>query len=248
MKEGVIGRAHSYESFGTVDGPGVRFVVFLQGCPLRCKYCHNPDTRSFDLKDVKHFITANDLFEKVAHNIAYYRPHGGVTATGGEPLFQADFVAEFFRLCKEEAIHTALDTSGFYFNEHVKEALKYTDLVLLDIKSMNKKTYYDLTRQDLEPTLYFAREIAKMDVDVWIRYVLVPGITDIDEDIEALANFLQEEMKRVVSRVEILPYHTLGAYKYQKLGFPYPLEGVKPPSKERIENAKRIFQSKGFLV
>lgn len=244
--EKIIGKVHSYESFGTVDGPGVRYVIFTQGCPLRCKYCHNPDTRL--VEKTRYFVEPKTILEEIKKGRNFYKK-GGVTITGGEPLQQPEFVKEMFRLCKEEGLHTAVDTSGFYLNDMVKKALEYADLALLDIKCIDPHSYLELTQQELEPTLNFARYLAKNNkTRAWIRYVLVPEITDKDELIQKLALFIVSEIKNIVDRVEVLPYHTMGVYKYEKLGFPYPIPNIKPPSPERVENAKHIFKSHGLTV
>ncbi len=234
----MIGRIHSLESFGTVDGPGIRFVAFFQGCPMRCQFCHNPDTWNSDAP-VKYEWTASQLLDEVKKYRNFIRK-GGVTCTGGEPLMQADFILEFFRLCKAEGFHTALDTSGVIFTEKAKAVLEYTDLVLLDIKTLDDdihKSYTGVTRRNNQAFLDYLESIHK---PVWIRHVVVPGITDDDERLTALAKHLSAY--KCVERVEILPYHTMGRYKYEELGIPYPLEGVEPLSEERKINAVRIFE------
>lgn len=233
----IKGRIHSLESFGTVDGPGIRFVVFLQGCPLRCLYCHNPDT--WDVHTPSHYeMTPQELLHEVLKYKQYIRK-GGVTVTGGEPLLQAPFLKEFFRLCREKDIHTALDTSGYIYSPKALEVLQYTDLVLLDIKSIDADRYKTLTGVKLNNTLRFLDYLEEHRIDTWIRHVIVPGITDNNEELEKLARYLTNYS--VVKKVELIPYHTMGVHKYEQLNMKYKLEGVNPLSAERLENAKEIF-------
>lgn len=237
----MIGNIHSFESFGTVDGPGIRFVVFMQGCPMRCKYCHNPDTWQLD-------AGKNYSAEEVLKEVLKYKNYiagGGVTVTGGEPLMQIQFVKELFKLLKENGIHTALDTSGITFNqadqkcvERHAQLLKYTDLVLLDIKHIDDGEHKNLTGLSNKNVLDFARYLSETGKDMWIRHVLVPDVTDKDEYLLELKRFING--LKTVKKVEVLPYHTMGEVKYRKLGINYPLKDVTPPAKDRIENAKRI--------
>ena len=210
-----IGNIHSYESFGTVDGPGIRFVLFLQGCPLRCKFCHNPDT--WNISDEKIRERAVETFEKVKKYKGYFGKKGGLTVTGGEPFLQADFILELFKLCKEDGINTVVDTSGYIFNEKVKEVLEYTDLVLLDIKAIDEKVYKELTGVELENTLKFAQYLKEKGKRVWIRHVIVPGITDNDELLNRLAEYVSNLDN--VEKVELLPYHKLPHLSFQKMCF-----------------------------
>ena len=233
----IVGKIHSLESFGTVDGPGIRFVVFMQGCPLRCLYCHNPDTWDPNRK-VNYQMTPDELLSEVLKYKSFIAK-GGVTVTGGEPLLQAEFLKEFFRLCREAGIHTAVDTSGYMCNAKAMEVLEYVDLVLLDIKTFNPELHPTLTGVKQENTLRFLNELEKRGIDTWIRHVIVPGYTDNDEWLEALAKFVSGF--KVVRKVELLPYHTMGTYKYEELGIDYKLKGVEPLSRERLENAKQIF-------
>lgn len=233
----IKGRIHSLESFGTVDGPGIRFVVFMQGCPLRCLYCHNPDT--WDIHTPANYeMTPSELLNEVLKYKTYIR-RGGVTATGGGPLLQAPFLTEFFRLCREEGIHTALDTSGYIYTPKALEVLQYTDLVLLDIKAFDPDQYVSLTGVKLNNTLRFLDYLEQHKIDTWIRHVIVPGITDNDDQLESLARYLQNYS--VIRKVELIPYHTMGVHKYEQLGMKYKLDGVDPLSAERLENAKEIF-------
>lgn len=240
----VLGNIHSYESMGTVDGPGIRFVVFLQGCPLRCKYCHNPDTWNIGEKKIQE--SAEDTLKKIKRYKNYFGKKGGVTVTGGEPLVQSDYILELFKLCKQEGIHTALDTSGYIFNEKVKEILEYTDLVLLDIKALDKEIYKDLTRVELDNTLKFLNYLQEIKKVVWIRHVVVPNITDDNKLLEETAKFLSKFDN--IELVEILPYHTLGVFKYKELGIEYPLEGVEDLSYERKLEVMEIFKKYNLFV
>ncbi|RUA08675.1 MAG: pyruvate formate lyase-activating protein, partial [Fusobacteria bacterium] len=184
----ITGKIHSFESCGTVDGPGIRFIVFTQGCPLRCKYCHNPDT--WKLEDAKYERDVEFTINEIKKYKPFFRNGGGLTITGGEPFLQMDYIEALFKRAKEEGIHTAVDTSGYIFNDRVKEVLKYVDLVLLDIKSMDPLLYKDLTGVELENTLKFARYLNKIDKPVWLRHVVVPGITDKKENLEKLSDFI----------------------------------------------------------
>lgn len=240
----IKGKLHSFESCGTVDGPGIRFIVFTQGCPLRCKYCHNPDT--WKLKDAKYERTTDFVMNEILKYKSFFINGGGVTVTGGEPLMQEDFVEDLFKKCKEEGIHTALDTSGYIFNDRIKEVLQYVDLVLLDIKCMDAKEYRELTGVDLDPTLKFAKYLSEIGKPMWIRHVLVPGITDRDEYLESLADFVKS--LNAVEKVEILPFHKMGEFKWKELGLEYQLDKVESPTRERVENAKEIFRSRGIKI
>lgn len=245
-KQGIVGRLHSLESFGTVDGPGVRFVAFLQGCPMRCQFCHNPDTWDVHRK-VQYEWTAEELLEEVKRYKSFIRK-GGVTLTGGEPLMQAEFVAEFFALCKEAGFHTCLDTSGIIFGnaekgepvDAVRRALERTDLVMLDIKTMDDdlhRTYVGQPRTQPQAMLDYLQAIGK---PTWIRHVVVPGITDDEAHLRAVAEHVARYS--VVERVELLPYHIMGSYKYKELGLDYPLEGVEALPAERIKWAREMFR------
>lgn len=241
MKKGNI---HSFESLGTVDGPGIRFVVFLQGCPLRCKFCHNPDT--WDIKDKKIQEDAQEVVEKAKKYKKYFGKKGGITVTGGEPLVQSEFILELFKLCKENGISTALDTSGYIFTDKVKAVLEYTDLVLLDIKCIDSKIYKELTGVELENTLRFAQYLKEIKKPTWIRHVVVPTITDDDVLLNEMASYISTMDN--VEQVEILPYHTLGTFKYKELGLNYPLEGIEELPIERKKEIMDIFRSYGLSV
>lgn len=233
------GRIHSFESFGTVDGPGIRFVVFMQGCPMRCLYCHNPDTWTANGGKV---YSAQEVAAEALKYKSYFTGGGGVTVSGGEPMLQQEFVCELFTILKKAGVHTALDTSGALFSrerpESLDKLLSVTDLVLLDIKHIDGGGHKKLTGRTNENVLGFAKYLSEIGKPMWIRHVLVPGITDDDEQLKRLAKFIST--LKTVGRVEILPYHDMGEVKYEKLGLSYPLKGVKPPSKERVENAKKI--------
>lgn len=237
----MVGRIHSFESFGTVDGPGIRFVVFLQGCPLRCQYCHNPDTWGAGGTE----YAVEEVVQRVLRYKNYFGDTGGVTVTGGEPLLQIDFVTELFTLLKAKGIHTCIDTSGITFKkdsegsvEKHKKLLAVTDLVLLDIKHIDDEACQKLTGQSNENTLAFAKFLSDNGVKTWIRQVLVPNITDKEEDLRKLRAFI--DTLATVEKVEVLPYHTMGAVKYEKLGMEYPLKDVSAPTKERVMFAKSI--------
>lgn len=240
----ITGRIHSLESCGTVDGPGIRFVIFTQGCPLRCLYCHNPDAQC--LTQGKE-VTVDELIQ----NIQKYRSYmnfsgGGVTVTGGEPLMQPAFVKEIFRRCKELGIHTALDTSGYVYLNAAKPVLDYVDLVLLDIKSSDPEIYRKVTSVSLEPTLNFAQYLNEINKPTWIRFVLVPDLTDPLHNIEGLAQFISTLDN--VEKVEVLPFHQMGAYKWEQLGYDYQLKNTQPPTPEMIQQAINIFSNYNLTV
>lgn len=232
----MIGHIHSIETFGTVDGPGIRFVAFMQGCPLRCLFCHNPDT--WDAAgECQYELTPSQLVEEVVKYRSFIKT-GGVTLSGGEPLMQATFAKEFFRLCHEEGLHTALDTSGAYCPEAALGVLDHTDLVLLDIKTADRDMYPRLTRGSFDTNKRFLDELEQRGVDVWVRHVVVPGYTDDDELLEQLGQYVAGY--DVVKKIEVLPYHTLGVFKYEKLGIDYPLKGIEPLPAERTAKVREI--------
>ncbi|MCT7957095.1 pyruvate formate-lyase-activating protein [Laspinema palackyanum] len=239
-----VGAIHSVESCGTVDGPGIRFVIFTQGCPLRCLYCHNPDCRHIEEGKV---VSVDELIEEVQKYRSYMRfSGGGVTVTGGEPLMQPEFVREIFRRCKELDIHTVLDTSGYVQLNAAKPVLDYVDLVLLDIKSYNRALYEKVTKVSLEPTLKFAEYLKEINKPAWIRFVLVPHLTDNRENVEGLAQFVSTLTN--VEKVEVLPFHQMGEYKWEQLGYEYELKNTEPPTPEQIEAVMEIFRSYGLPV
>ena len=234
------GYIHSLESFGSVDGPGVRFVIFTSGCAMRCQFCHNPDTWNMQSGTP---YTADELIQKALKYRAYWGSKGGITVSGGEPLLQIDFLTELFKKAKEEGIHTTLDTSGNpftreepFFNKF-RELMQYTDLILLDIKHIDEKQHEILTGQSNPNILELAGYLSEIKKPVWIRHVLVPERNDKDEYLDRLHDFISGLEN--VERVEVLPYHTLGTYKWKELGLKYPLEGIDPPTKERIKNAEQ---------
>ncbi len=234
------------ESFGLVDGPGVRFVVFLQGCALRCRFCHNPETWQSGGEE----WTAQALYERVCRYKRYFKDKGGVTVSGGEPLLQIEFLIEFFKLAKKDGIHTALDTAGQPFCEDSEwlnkfnELMSVTDLVLLDLKEMDSQKHKSLTGYDNSNILKMARWLSDNNKSMWIRHVLIPGLTDDDEGLEKMYEFISR--LKTVERVEILPYHTLGLAKWKALGLKYTLDGALPPTKEQIEKAEKILHTKEF--
>ena len=236
----MIGHIHSTESFGAADGPGVRFIVFMQGCHMRCRYCHNPDTWKMDGGDE---VTADEILKRALRFKPYWGKDGGITISGGEPLLQIDFVIELFKKAKELGINTCVDTAGNPFTKEepffskFEELMKYTDLLLLDLKEINPTRHKDLTGFDNSNIIEIAKYLSEINKPVWIRHVLVPEHSDFDEDLDALGDFIDTLSN--VDRVEILPYHTLGKFKWENLGIPYTLESISPPSAERIENAKQ---------
>lgn len=237
------GYIHSFESFGTKDGPGIRFVLFLQGCPLRCLYCHNVDT--WDLKDKKYMFTPEETMHEIK-KVRGFIKSGGVTVSGGEPLMQPEYILELFKLCKEDGLHTAIDTSGYLLNDRIKEVLEYTDLVLLDIKQIDPEKYKALTSVSLKPTLDFLKYLSEINKPVWLRYVLVPGYTDNEKDLEAWAKFVSNFKN--VERVDILPFHQMGGHKWKEVNKVYQLENVLAPTNEEVKKAEEIFRSYGLKI
>ena len=229
---------HSLESFGTHEGPGIRFVIFLQGCLFRCLYCHNPDTLA---RIGGHELSPQELLKKMLKYKNYFGKNGGLTVSGGEPLLQAKELSLLFSLVQEAGISTALDTNGYCFDDDVKTVLSYTDLVLLDVKHIDSEKHKVLTGQENKEVLFFADYLEKNNIPFWLRYVLVPGYTDQVEDLEKWAKYFQHFS--MVKRVEILPYHTLGVHKYEALNMPYRLKNVLPPTTEQIANTKKIFET-----
>ncbi|WP_194287295.1 pyruvate formate-lyase-activating protein [Gracilibacillus oryzae] len=239
------GRIHSVETCGTVDGPGLRYVIFMQGCLLRCKYCHNPDTWN---RSKGKEVTAEELFTDISSYLPFFQASGGgVTVSGGEPLLQIDFLIELFTTLKKNGIHTTLDSCGGcfssspYYIEKLDKLMQVTDLVLLDLKHIDKEAHQALTGMTNQHILQFARYLDTRQVPVWIRHVLVPTISDEDQALQQLAVFIKKLSN--VEKIEVLPYHKLGIYKWEELGIPYPLEGIEPPTADRIENAERILNS-----
>lgn len=240
---GTVGHIHSLETFGLVDGPGVRFVVFLKGCHLRCQYCHNPDTWTGQGTE----WTADDLFRHVRKYKPYWKNNGGITVSGGEPLLQMDFLTDFFTLAKQDGIHTALDTAGEPFRQETAyleafdRLLQVTDLVLLDLKLMDAEGHRKLTGADNANILALARYLSDKGKRLWIRHVLVPGLTDDEQDLTEMHRFITT--LKTVDRVEVLPYHTLGRAKWEQLGIAYPLDGVPTPTQAEIQRAEALLHT-----
>ncbi|MBM7635637.1 pyruvate formate-lyase-activating protein [Streptococcus saliviloxodontae] len=245
----VTGQVHSTESFGSVDGPGVRFIVFMQGCKLRCQYCHNPDTWEMETNKSTE-RTVEDVLNEALQYKHFWGDKGGITVSGGEAMLQIDFVTALFTEAKKLGIHCTLDTCGFTYrdtpeyHEVLNKLLSVTDLILLDIKEIDPKQHLFVTKQPNKNILKFAQYLSDEGTPVWIRHVLVPGLTDIDEHLIALGKFVKT--LKNVDKFEILPYHTMGEFKWRELGIPYPLEGVKPPTKERVQNAKDLMHTETY--
>lgn len=225
----VKGKIHSFQSLGTLDGPGLRCVVFMQGCNLRCVYCHNPDTWSLNSENE---YTPSELFEKIKRYKNYFGKEGGVTFSGGEVLLQSDFVKEVFKLCKKEEISTCIDTSGSIINDSVKELLEYTDVCLLDIKMTNEDDYKKYTKGSFLKTLEFLELLQKNKIRTWIRQVIISGITNNEENIKKLKEI--KEKYSCIEKIELLPFRKLCAEKYEKMGIDFPVKDVPETSEETI--------------
>ena len=239
-----LGYIHSVETFGLVDGPGVRYIIFLQGCAMRCQYCHNPETWAFTKENAK---TPQEAFNAAYRYRNYWRNNGGLTISGGEPLRQMEFLTAFFELARSKGVHTALDTAGQPFRPDDPDYLagfdrlmKSTSLVILDLKEIDLERHRQLTGKDNANILAMARHISDLGVPLWIRHVLVPGLTDDEEGLRRTANFIRS--LKTVQRVEVLPYHTLGLFKWQKLGIPYPLPDAVPPTAEQVKRAEELLE------
>ena len=238
------GHIHSFETFGSVDGPGVRFVVFVQGCRMRCRYCHNPDTWKIGEGEL---WNAEDIMNKALRYKPYWGTDGGVTVSGGEPLLQIEFVTELFELLKKNGINTCLDTAGGPFNDDPEwlaafdRLMRSTDLVMLDIKHIDSAKHKELTGIPNENILECARHMDELGTTMWIRHVLVPGYTDSDEQLNGIHEFVSQ--LRNVTRVEVLPYHMFGKFKWEKLGLKYTLEDVDVPTDESVKHAKEILHA-----
>lgn len=235
------GRIHSLESFGTVDGPGTRFVVFVQGCPMRCAYCHNPDTWAMTGGTM---MESSEIFEQYKRNEPFYKD-GGITVTGGEPLMQVDFLIDLFTICRQNHVHTCIDTSGIAFRpgntafiEKLDRLMKLTDLVMLDIKHIDPVKHKELTSQPNDGILAFASYLNEKHVDMWIRHVVVPGITDDDNYLYQLGYFIGQFTN--LKALDVLPYHTMGAVKYEKLGMDYKLKDVPAMDQKTVIAKKKI--------
>jgi pyruvate formate lyase activating enzyme len=238
----MIGNIHSIETLGTVDGPGIRYIVFTQGCLLRCQFCHNADT--WEIGTGKQ-MSVSEIVDDLKTYLPFIEASGGgITVSGGEPLLQIPFLIELFKECKKLGIHTTIDSSGGcystndHFQQQLEELLKYTDLILLDLKHIDREKHKKLTGLTNDHILTFARHLSDKRVPVWIRHVLVPGTTDAPEDLEKLGKFIGT--LKNVKKIEILPYHKLGVYKWEALGLEYPLQDVEPPSEESVEKAYQL--------
>ncbi len=232
----MIGKVNSIETMGLVDGPGVRFVVFMQGCPLRCIFCHNPET--WKLNNKVDTYTPKDLMKKILNYKPYFKHNGGVTFSGGEPLMQKEFLLECLKLCKENNIHTCLDTAGSVPN--CEEILKYTDLVMFDVKGTNQKNYKNMTGSNINNSLVFLKLCQKMNKKLWLRVVIVPGINDTKEYVKELISFIKPIKN--VEKIEFLPYHTLGVHKYEDLNITYKLKDVPDMDKDKCKKLEEMLK------
>lgn len=242
----IYGNIHSTESFGTVDGPGIRYIVFTQGCLLRCQYCHNADTWNIG---TGRKMSVSEIINDLKSYLPFIEASGGgITVSGGEPLLQIPFLIELFKECKKLGIHTTIDSSGGcysqakYFQDNLKELMKYTDLILLDLKHIDREKHLKLTGKTNEHILEFARFLSDINKPVWIRHVLVPTVTDDEEDLIKLGEFIST--LKNVEKVEILPYHKLGIYKWETLGLQYPLNDIEPPTDESVKHAYELLTNK----
>ena len=244
LRTGELGSVHSWELVTAVDGPGTRLTVFLAGCPLRCLYCHNPDTMQMRRGDP---VSADELVGRMLrYRGVFAATGGGITLSGGEPLMQPAFVGRVLRAAKENGIRTALDTSGFLGAACTDEMLDDVDLVLLDVKSGDPDTYRRVTGQPLAPTLDFGRRLAESGTEIWIRFVLVPGLTDDPENVAKVADYAAS--LATVTRVEVLPFHQMGRDKWETLGMRYELDDVVPPTLDEVERTREIFRARGLRV
>ena len=230
------GNIASFESMGLVDGPGVRFVVFLQGCPLRCAYCHNPEM--WNDKEIKTLMTPEELVNKVKKYKPYFGEEGGITISGGEPLLQQEFVTEVFKLCKKEGINTCLDTSGF--GNPSEELLNVIDLIILDVKELDENRYLNLVGQKIECFKDFLEKCQKTGIKMWLRQVIVPGFNDNEENVLKLKAFAQK--LKNIEKIELLPYHDMAKKKYKTLGIPYRLEDIKPMDKAKCKKLEKLLK------
>lgn len=236
----MTGYIHSKESFGTVDGPGIRYVLFMQGCPLRCIYCHNPDTWETGNGEK---ITPDEVLQEFNKNRSFYSK-GGITVTGGEPLLQVDFLTELFKKAKAENIHTCIDTSGITYNtdnpaymQKLDELMNYTDLVMLDIKHIDPESHIKLTSKDNSRVLDFAKYLETKKIPLWVRHIIIEGYTDNAEDLRKLGEFIGK--LKNLKALDVLPYHTMGVNKYKEMGISYPLEGMEALPMEKAVEAKK---------
>jgi pyruvate formate lyase activating enzyme len=245
----LIAKVHSIETCGTVDGPGLRYIAFFQGCNLRCKYCHNPDTWGINSGTV---MTVPELLRDILKYESYMKfSGGGFTASGGEPLLQAGFIANLFKQLKQHNVHTAIDTSGhtpgfIHLSGSIIELFEYTDLVLLDIKSIIPEKYRELTAVDINPTKRIAEYLLKKNIPIWLRYVVVPDLTDCEQDVQALAEYLTTLTN--IERVELQPFHKMGEYKWAELNLPYSLTDTPAPDEATMQRITDIFKNHGLPV
>lgn len=256
-----LGRINKLETFGSVDGPGIRFVVFTQGCPMRCKFCHNPETWAFGSENPDHSsngsfeISAEDLLAKALRYKPYWGKDGGITVSGGEPLAQLDFLIEFFELAKKSKVHTCIDTSGITFTrnphsestatfEKIKRLMEVTDLLLVDIKHIDEASHKNLTGHSNKSIIDFFHYLDEIQKPIWIRHVLVPGISDNDDALTRTRDFIHTLSN--VYRVEVLPYHAFALSKYAELGIGYTLKDTQSPSAERVDNANHILETASY--
>ncbi len=239
----IKGAIHSIETFGSVDGPGVRFVVFVKGCALRCKYCHNVDTWDPHSDDMR---TSDEILDQAERYRSYWGNDGGITVSGGEPLLQIDFLIDLFKKAKERGINTCIDTAGQPFTRNepffgkFNELMKYTDLLLVDIKHIDAEEHVKLTGKSNENIKDFIKYLSEIGKPIWIRHVLVPTITDNDEYLKRTREFIEELSN--VEKIEVLPYHSMGEYKWEELKIPYSLKNIEAPSQERVINAEKILR------
>ncbi|MCS4490544.1 pyruvate formate-lyase-activating protein [Corynebacterium sp. ES2794-CONJ1] len=244
-RTGDIGLVHSWELVTAVDGPGTRMTLFLSGCPLRCQYCHNPDTMEMKEGTLE---KVEDIVRKIKRYSTVFRASGGgLTISGGEPLFQIAFTRRVLKEVHDAGIHTCIDTSGFLGSRLSDDDLENIDLVLLDVKSGIPEVYHEVTGRILQPTLEFGDRLNALGKKVWIRFVLVPGLTDSEENIQAVADIVSK-WKDNIERIEVLPFHNMGEDKWKSMGMKYTLEGVKPPTPESVEKTRDVFRQLGFTV
>ena len=234
----MLGRIHSFQSLGTVDGPGVRSVIFMQGCPLRCVCCHNPDTWDFADGEEK---SASELVDRVLRYRAYFGSEGGVTVSGGEPLVQSEFLTELFKELKHHSVHTCLDTSGCLLNESVKELLELTDLVLLDFKYTSEEDYLKNTGMEMSRARAFLEYLESINKPTWIRYVVIPNLNDSDESVEKI--FGLKKQFSCIKKIELLPFRKLCLEKYENMGLPFPLKNTPETKQEKINELYKKFDN-----
>jgi len=232
-------RVHSFETFGTSDGPGIRLVVFTQGCPFRCVYCHNPDSQAIKSKTAKE-VSVEDLLDRLEKQRPYFKKKGGITFSGGEPTLQSSTLLAYLPVIRQAGFHIALDTCGAIFNQRVNQVYELSDLIILDIKHIDPELHKKVTGCVIDPVLKNAAYREQTGKPMWLRYVLVPGLTDQPQYLERWGQTFADY--KTVERVEILPYHTLGVHKYAEMGIPYPLTGIQPPNNDQVVEVVNILQ------